>query len=212
MSSKKDLVDAFKFLSAKQNIVEDAHGNVSCLDNDVMYIKPSGIEYDDITIDDIATIVRNGDSYVKIGLKKESVDTNHHIQIYCNNIDIKSICHTHSPYATACAIACYAVPVVCTEHADYFGHDIRVLPYKDLNDWGKYILLNENEKAILLGNHGVLTFGNTPLEAAKRAVALEAVCKKFVLASQASQKIKALPQIEVNKWYERYVNSYGQKS
>lgn len=210
---REELVNAFKFLAKKQNIVEDAHGNVSVFDNGLLYIKPSGMDYEEITTGDVVVAVPLGNgNFIPVGDRNPSVDTRHHLDIYRRHNNVRAICHTHSPFATAFAISQWNVAVHCTEHADYFGHEIRVLPYKDLDNWSKYVILEEGERAVLLGNHGTLTFGKTPLEAVKLAVALESICKKYAYAKLLGDTCASVfNETEIKKWHDRYMNSYGQK-
>lgn len=208
---KAMLVDAFRFLDKKQNVVEDAHGNISCRVDGGFLIKPSGMSYDEIQVDDIVSVACSNAGFSCVGSRKASVDTEHHYEIYVRNPSVKSICHTHSPYATAFAIACETMPVCCTEHADYFGHDIRCLPYADLHDWGKTIKLDNKEYAVLLENHGVLicSHDENPLSAVKLAVALESIAKKYILSKSLSG-LKKMNKHEISKWFVRYNNHYGQ--
>jgi ribulose-5-phosphate 4-epimerase/fuculose-1-phosphate aldolase len=63
--------------------------------------------------------------------------------------------------------------------------------------------------AVLLGHHGVFTFGPTPRAAFKAAVMVEDVAKTCHLASLMGQP-ESLPAEEVEKWYVRYHSTYGQ--
>ena len=205
------LIESFKFLDSKQNVVEDTHGNVSCRVDEGFLIKPSGMTYSSIKEDDIVAIACSNDSWVAVGTRKPSVDTDQHYEIYARNPQVKSICHTHSPYATAFAISNMSMEISCTEHADYFGHKIRCLPYSDLNNWGK-IKLEDKEQAVLLGNHGTLICcaDENPMGAVKLAVALEAIAKKYNLAHNLSLTLQPMSKIETSKWHMRYNKVYGQ--
>lgn len=208
---KAMLVDAFRFLDKKQSVVEDAHGNVSCRVDDGFLIKPSGMSYDEIQADDVVSVVCSSAGFSCVGSRKASVDTEHHYEIYARNPWVKSICHTHSPYATAFAIAGVTMDVCCTEHADYFGHDIVCLPYADLHNWGKSIKLDSEEHAVLLQKHGVVVCSHdeNPMSAVKLAVALESIAKKYILASSLNTLHK-MNKNEISKWFTRYNNHYGQ--
>lgn len=211
---RASLVEAFKFLESKKNVVEDEHGNVSCRVEGGFIIKPSGMSYSKIEERHVAAVACSSTGYVVVGEKKPSVDTDQHYEIYRRNPDISSICHTHSPYATAFAIAGMGMNVACTEHADYFGHPIRCLPYAPLDQWGKIELDRTSvfEQAVLLGKHGVLICctDENPLAAAKLAVALEAIAKKYHLVMGRCANLSSLPDGETSLWHSRYDTSYGQ--
>lgn len=221
---KDKLYDALQLMSCRSDVLQDTHGNVSCrvedsIDNpDSIYIKPSGVPYDSIRLEDICRLDYGyyGRPWLNTSRLTPSVDSIHHIAIYKKYPHVKAICHTHSPYAVAYAalggtIACYL-----TEQADYFGHDIISLPYSDLNSWGENIKLRKVDKAVLLKNHGVLTFADDPVKAVNLAIALENIAKKNYLidAIRISANISSSPillQSEIDKWHTRYNTVYGQK-
>ena len=103
-------------------------GNVSAFDKakGVFAIKPSGVPYDTMTVDDIVV--------VDLELKKvegklnPSSDTPTHAQLYKNFTDIGGVTHTHSPHATAWAQACRCIPLLGTTHADHSANEVPV-PY-----------------------------------------------------------------------------------
>ena len=100
-----------------------------------------------------------------------------------------------------------------TEHADYFGHHVRVLPYRDLDSWGDFELYSY-EKAVILGNHGGLTFANDPVKAVELSLMLENIAEKnhlsrILLPTGLSSNV--LSKDEMNKWHKRYSEGYGQK-
>lgn len=206
------LIQSFWYLADKQSVVEDAHGNVSAMDDSFssFFIKPSGMEYTSIQPEDVVRVSMGDGKPLPGYTRKPSVDTIHHMAIYRRHPFLKAICHTHSPYATAWAIAGMDMRVSCTEHADYFGHKIDCLEYQDLDSWSDF-QMSRGVGAVLLSGHGVLTFSEKgPEHAAKLAVALESIAKKYSIAKQLFQHIPVFSQDEVRKWHERYQNSYGQ--
>ncbi len=226
-TKRSQLVASLKFLDSRQNVVEDTHGNISCRDGWVVpldivgaqqrqtfTIKPSGVAYDEIGGYDLVTLYIDDNSvFLSPSSMKPSVDASEHAEVYRRNPQVQSICHTHSPYATAIAIQGASMAVMCTEHADYFGHVIRCLPFASYDEWGK-IDLAVPEQVVLLGNHGVLVTSHDPdpLKAAKLAVAVEAIAKKYVIAASIGlmDSDRLLDQDEVDRWNKRYNTVYGQ--
>jgi L-ribulose-5-phosphate 4-epimerase len=212
----RELLAGLKSMAKRNDVIRDTHGNLSVMNrcSGMVYIKPSGMPYEDIEAHDVCGICIS-DGLQETGLpRKPSVDTVHHLEIYRRAPHIRAICHTHSPYATVFAIGTRGIPILCTEQADYFGGPIRCVPYHDLDTWGAHAVPKEGEKALLLGNHGALTFGSTPKEAVNLAIALENVAQKTYLALMLHDRsgfVYKLPADEVRKWHERYNNVYGQK-
>lgn len=80
----------------------DVHlGNVSAVDDtrQWMVIKPSGVEYDVMTADDMVVVEIASGKAVE-GSKKPSSDTPTHLALYRRYAEIGGIVHTHSRHAT----------------------------------------------------------------------------------------------------------------
>lgn len=214
MKSKIDLVNAFKKMHNAKDVIKDTHGNVSVVNRGegLIYIKPSGMAYDEITLDDVCMVSLEDGKSIMGSKRKPSVDTEHHRSIYNSYPHINAICHTHSPYATAFAMAGSHIDVYCTEHADYFGHYIHCGQYSDLNNWGKNIFIRSDERAVLLGKHGALTFSTNAEHAVDLAIALENIAQKTFLFEQLAPEDsrECLKDAEIKKWHERYNTTYGQ--
>ena len=93
--------------------------------NSVMGIKPSGVEYKDLTPQDIV-IVDLETGRVAEGNLKPSSDTKTHLELYRSFENIGGIVHTHSPWATIFSQMGEEIPALGTTHADYFYGSIPV--------------------------------------------------------------------------------------
>ena len=83
----------------RRNLVTYTWGNVSGIDREkgLVVIKPSGVEYEDLTADMLVIVDLQG-NLVEGGLNPSS-DTKTHIELYKAFPDIGGVVHTHSPYA-----------------------------------------------------------------------------------------------------------------
>lgn len=188
-------------------------GNASGYDPEtgLVYIKPSGMDYDQIKPTNLA-VVRLSDGVNLTPGIRPSVDLPHHLFLYRHLPDVRGVIHTHSNHATAFAAVGRPVPLCLTAIADEFGDEIPCAPYVDNEGEhiGEAILKYMNRSpAILMGNHGVFTWGNSPRAALKAAVMTEDVAKTVWLAMQIGDP-KPIPAEEAEKWYDRYHNRYGQ--
>ncbi|PRX15761.1 L-ribulose-5-phosphate 4-epimerase, partial [Orenia metallireducens] len=104
----------------KKDLVTYTWGNVSGIDREkgLIVIKPSGVSYDEMTVDDLVVVDLEGN--VVEGDLKPSSDTATHLVLYKNFPNIGGVVHTHSPWATSWAQAGRAIPAFGTTHADYF--------------------------------------------------------------------------------------------
>ena len=108
----------------KHGLVLFTWGNVSAIDREkgLVVIKPSGLQYDGMTEDDMVIVDLDGN--VVSGTLKPSSDTPTHLELYKAFPEIGGIVHTHSTYATAFAQSGRAIPAYGTTHADYFHGDV----------------------------------------------------------------------------------------
>lgn len=211
----------------KRNLVVYSWGNVSAIRRDlgVIAIKPSGVPYDDLTVDDI--VVLNLDGQVVEGNLHPSSDTRTHLVVYRAFAEIGSIVHTHSPWATTWAQAGLSIPPFGTTHADYFYGPIlctRELTVDEVaNDYEQatgHVIVEAFQRAnpmdvpgVLVKGHASFCWGKTPVEAVHNAVVLEEVAKMAYATLSLNPNAAAVPDYVLDKHYFRKHGSnayYGQ--
>lgn len=201
-------------LLVRYNLVIWTGGNISgrVPGADLFVIKPSGVEYDDLTPENM--IVCDLDGVVVEGGHAPSSDTTAHAYVYRNMVHVNGIVHTHSTYATAWAARNEAIPCVITGQADEFGGEIPVGPFAIIGDdsIGRGIVATldgHRSRAVLMANHGVFTIGKNPRDAVKAAVMAEDVARTVHIARQLGEPI-AMPPEAIDSLFDRYQNVYGQ--
>lgn len=160
MNYRKLLVEYGKKLLDK-NLVAGTSGNLSLRgEDDEIYITPSGMDYLEITEDDIVKINFKGE--VLGGDKRPSSEWQMHVEIYKNYPSYSAIVHTHSPFATAFAVCHKKIPLILIEMEAFLGGDIDLAPFHPAGslELAKSLIpyLN-NSNSCLLANHGVLSCG-----------------------------------------------------
>jgi L-ribulose-5-phosphate 4-epimerase len=208
---KKELVQLHMELP-KNNLVMWTGGNVSARDAEtgLIVIKASGIRYEDMRLEHM--VVVDIDGKVVEGDFKPSSDVYSHLYIYKNRPDVFGIVHTHSRYATAFAAVGKEIPCVLTAMADEFGGPIPCGGFALIGDEaiGKVVVDSIGKSpAVLLKNHGVFTIGKNASAAVKAAVMTEDVAATVWMAMQIGIP-DAIPQEDVDKLRQRYINVYGQ--
>ena len=115
---KKRVYEA-NMLLPKYGLVTFTWGNVSEIDREsgLFAIKPSGVDYDKLTPEDMVIVDLNGNKVE--GRYNPSSDTATHVELYKAFPEVGGIVHTHSPYATSWAQAGRGIPCYGTTHADY---------------------------------------------------------------------------------------------
>ena len=204
----------------KLELVLYTFGNVSCADREhhVFAIKPSGVEYEKLTPEDIVVIdIATGKTIV--GDKRPSSDTPTHLELYRKWRELGGIVHTHSTYATAWAQAAVPVPVLGTTHADYaFGEipctdfmpDDRIQKdyeaetgFQIIDCFERQRLNPTDHPMVLVAGHGPFTWGKDGSQAVYHAKVLEELCKMAYLTLQINPKARPLKDSLVAKHYER---------
>ena len=204
----------------KLDLVTFTWGNVSGIDRDkgLFVIKPSGVDYDKLTSDDMVVVDLNGN--VVEGKLKPSSDTPTHTVLYNKFPNIGGIVHTHSPWAVAFASAGVDVPALNTTHADTFYGPVPVsdsLSKEEIEDayeenTGKVIVRTFEERgideeavpAVLVNQHGPFTWGATPDKAVYNAKVLEVAAEMDYHALQlAGHEQIGVPQYLLDKHYYR---------
>ena len=188
---KQEVLEA-NLMLPKHGLVTFTWGNVSAVDREsgMMVIKPSGVEYDDLTADSMVVVsLETGE--VTEGKYKPSSDTPTHLELYRAFENIGGVVHTHSRWATSFAQAGVGIGPMGTTHADYFNGPIictRDLSSREIEEeyeknTGKVIVeafeksdLTPSEvPAILVRNHGPFAWGENAVDAVHNAVVLEEV-------------------------------------
>lgn len=184
----KELVCKANLELPKYGLVTFTWGNVSGVDREsgLMVIKPSGVEYDGMTADDMVVVSLKTGEKVE-GKWKPSSDTATHVALYNAFPEIGGIVHTHSRWATSFAQAGRGIPAYGTTHGDYFYGEIpctRKMTPEEIGgeyekETGNVIIetfkgKNENDiPAVLVNSHGPFAWGTDPMNAVHNAVVLE---------------------------------------
>ena len=193
-------------------LVTMTSGNVSGRDPETghIVIKPSGVDYNTLKPEHHPVVDMEGN--VVEGEMKPSVDTWDHLYLYQRQPDWGGVIHTHSNYATSFAALGQSIPCYISAIADQFGGTIPCAPYcgNSSEDIGRTILEYMNRApAILLANHGVFAWGESPEKALRSAIMVEDVAKTVHLALAKGRPRELTPE-EIAPWWDRYHSWYGQ--
>ena len=213
----------------KLGLVTFTWGNVSGVDRErgLVVIKPSGVEYDVMTPEDMVVVSLATGERVE-GRWKPSSDTPTHLVLYRAFPDCGGIVHTHSRWATSFAQAGLGIQPLGTTQGDYFYGEIpctREMTPAEIagayeEETGNVIVetfANQNPAqipAVLVHSHGPFTWGCDAAEAVHNAAVLEEVAFMNFHSLQLNPGQTRMQQELLDKHYLRKHGKnayYGQK-
>ncbi|MCL2016852.1 MAG: L-ribulose-5-phosphate 4-epimerase [Defluviitaleaceae bacterium] len=224
----KQAVLAANKLLVQYNLVTLTWGNVSGIDRkqNLVVIKPSGVEYAEMTADDMVVLTLDGN--VVDSKLNPSSDTQTHLELYKNFPNIGGVVHTHSRWATVFSQMGKPIEPLGTTHADYFSEKIpctrnmtanEVAENYELNT-GKLIVDTFKHKnpdylpAVLVKHHAPFVWGVNPQKAVENALVLEEVAQMAYFTGLAGKGQQIMPQYLLDKHFFRKHGDnayYGQK-
>ena len=213
---KKQVWEA-NLLLPKHGLVTFTWGNVSGIDREsgLVVIKPSGVEYDVMTAEDM--VVVDLDGKVVEGKWKPSSDTDTHVALYKAFPECGGIVHTHSRWATTFAQAGMDIPAMGTTQADYFYGAIpctRPMTDEEIRDeyekeTGKVIIETFAGKSpadipgCVVYSHGPFAWGTDAMNAVHNAVVMEEVAFMDWHAMTINPQLGPMQQTLLDKHYLR---------
>ena len=195
----------------KYGLVTFTWGNVSGVDREkgLMVIKPSGVEYDNMTPDDMVVVSLATGERVE-GKWKPSSDTATHIALYNAFPNIGGVVHTHSRWATSWAQAGKSInaygTIPCTRKmtpAEIGGEyeletgNVIIETFKDRN------IDPDQVPAVLVCSHGPFAWGTDPHNAVHNSVVLEELAFMAFHTEAMTPGISSMQQELLDKHYLR---------
>lgn len=156
-------------------------GNISVkISDDTIIVTPTGVSKGGMTANSLVKMKLDG---TVIGKNKPSSEVKMHIRVYQLNRNVKSVVHAHPPASTAFAIA--GIPMdrpIMSESILTLGV-VPVAEYalpgtKEVPDSIEPYVNSHN--AVLLANHGLLTWGDDITQAMYRMESAEQYCNIMI--------------------------------
>lgn len=168
----------------RDGLVRGTSGNVSTrLDDDHVAVTPGSVEYEALEATDIPVVDLAG--HIVEGALNPSSELPLHLALY-HDSDVGAVVHTHSLHAAVVSCVDDRLPNIHYMTAS-MGGAVPVVPYAR---YGSSELATsvaaamQGRKAVIMGNHGAVTVGETLIEAYTHSLNLEWMCELFVKASQ----------------------------
>ncbi|NLM13378.1 MAG: class II aldolase/adducin family protein [Epulopiscium sp.] len=180
-------------------------GNISVKISDNEFIAtPTGVSKGFMKPSMLVKVDGEGKVLASDGIHKPSSELKMHLRVYKERPDVKAVVHAHPMYATAFAIAGIplAKPIMpeaiitlgCVPIAKYGTPSTEEIP----DAISEYL---QNYDAVLLENHGALSFGVDLMNAYFKMESLEFYAQLLYLSTQLGGP-KEIPKDEVQRLYE----------
>jgi L-ribulose-5-phosphate 4-epimerase len=214
----KDQVLRANLMLPEHGLVTFTWGNASGVDREqgLVAIKPSGVPYEDLDLDDMVVVDLETGRVVE-GEYKPSSDTPTHLELYRAFTEIGGVVHTHSRWATIHAQAGQGISPLGTTHADYFHGEIpctRKMTTDEIE--GDYeretgLVIRETVgtrdptaiPAVLVHGHGPFVWGADAINAAHNAVVLEEVAFMHFHTLALARDSEPMQEALLNKHFMR---------
>jgi L-ribulose-5-phosphate 4-epimerase len=212
----EDVLEANRAL-ATHGLAPLTWGNASGIDRDegLVVIKPSGVSYEDMTVEDLVTVDLDGN--VIAGERRPSTDTPTHVALYRAFEEIGGVVHTHSTWSVAWAQAQREIPLLGTTHADLCAFPIPVTraltdeeiasDYEGSTGTTLVELISERGPldlpCALARGHAPFCWAETPAKAVEVALTLEQVARMALLTRMVDPDAPALQSALRDKHYQR---------
>lgn len=199
VQARQAIVDAGTVLY-KQGYVVSNDGNISVrISPDTIVVTPTGVSKGDMNPDMMAVMDLDGNVISK-GLRGPSSEVKMHLRVYRENPDVTAVVHAHPIYATSFAIAGVPLDKPILSEAMLQVGVVPVVHYAkpgttDVPD--SIAPFVKDYAAVMLSNHGVLTWGSDLEQALARMEVVENYAKVTLVVNQIGSE-RGLSQDQVD--------------
>lgn len=200
---KERLVWAGKVLvSEKQDDLTRGHISFRLPDDtSLFFMKPHGVGFDEITIDNILTI--NLDGNVVAGTAHRHSEVYIHSEIFKARADVHCILHTHPPYSIALS-ASKRPFLVFSQPAAIFHNSIGIYDetinlIRSTSMGAAVARALGPHRAVLLQHHGAVTVGATVAETVISMIMLENAAMIQMITEAAGDAKPPFPDADIEK-------------
>jgi L-fuculose-phosphate aldolase len=207
---RRDLVKFSKWLS-RLGFTPGTSGNLSVrLDQHRLLVTPTGFSKYLLEAADMVIVDLHGKQLA--GTRKVTSEVSMHLAVYRQRDDVGAVIHSHPPIATAFACAGRALDeILCQEAVMTLG----IVPLAKYATTGTdevaasltpYI---QKHQAILMANHGVVSYGSTLLEAFLNMETVEHLAHVRLVAHQlgSAQPLQPIQVEHLNRAKAKYLEN-----
>ena len=197
----------------EKSLVTGTWGNVSARipGTRLIAVTPSGRNYHGLVSEDI--VIVEPDGRVVEGRLAPSSELPMHLAIYQARDDVGAIIHTHSIFASSCAVARKSIPPIIEDLVQKAGGAIELARYAlpgttELAD--NVVKALGIKGAALLANHGVVCCGDQLSDAMLMCELVEKAAQIYIYAQQLGGA-HILDQDDIKVMHEFYLQYYRRR-
>jgi L-fuculose-phosphate aldolase len=178
-----------------RSYVDGNGGNISCrIGENAVICTPTLLSKADLKPEDLCLVDLEGNQ-IAGGLPRTS-EVFLHNEIYKNVPQARAVVHCHPPHATAYAITGRVPPFAVIPEFDVFVGSVALSPYETpgTKKFAETVIpFVRDHNTILLGNHGIVCWADTPTHAEWYAENLETYCWTLLISSQLGVPYARIP-------------------
>jgi L-fuculose-phosphate aldolase len=209
----KELIVDTGLTMLNEGLTVGTWGNFSVRDpeTNLTYITPSGMNYREITTDDIVVL----DSSVNVvdGFRVPSIETFLHISIYNARSDVNAVIHTHPLYSAVLGVNGLDLPGINEDFVQIVGDKIVCSEYSlpGSPELAENVVKGLGQRnGVLLPNHGTVVVGTDMPAALTICHVVEKSAHIYIMAkSIGTPRLISMEDILAMQEYKR--NQYGQR-
>jgi len=201
MSSPRDELINYSRLLSEKNLVIGPGGNTSCREGKFMYIKPSGITFTNMTVEDLVEVeIITGK--ISPHENKPSSEILMHLYLY-QTMEIDCVFHAHPPILNGLVSRGVQIKHMFPDSVVYLGKEIPQIEYTTPCGEELALLVKnniQNNNSIIMGNHGAITVGKNAKITFTRMEVLEGLAYTLYIALSSGadiSEVKFLTDSEV---------------
>lgn len=199
--AKKAIIEIGRRMYMK-NFVAANDGNISCkVDDETIWTTPTGVSKGFMAEDELVKMRLDG-TVISQGERAPSSEVKMHLRIYNERTDIGAVCHAHPPISTSFAIAGIALNQAIYPEAIV---NLGIVPCVHYEVTGSEQLADSiapyvrDYNALLLANHGAVTWGTSPMHAWYRLESMEHYAMITMYTGYIIGKANVLSSNQINE-------------
>ncbi|MBK9600627.1 MAG: class II aldolase/adducin family protein [Anaerolineales bacterium] len=197
-------------IAYERHLVTSNDGNISArMENGNILITPSGISKGRLSADDMLVVDLDGNIISSRPDRKPSSETPMHLEVYKQRKDVRAVLHAHPIFATTLTVSGLDFPVDVLPEVLLTLGNVPVTAYATPSSHEDAAVIRpfvKNHNALLLCQHGSLTYGKNLDEALIHLERIEHVSEIYWRAKMLGE-VKRVPpeaQAKLIELHEKY--------